>query len=296
MVMAITAPHTIEFRAMNTEWWISIRGCEEPSILATARAIVWAAEAAFSRFRPDSLLSCLNRERRVADASVADLVSRALALTEATLGAFDPRVGPALAAAGYDISFEHLADRCPDGWLHIAPPVDLLSVEVTADAVVLSGVGSLDLGGIAKGWTIDRIAEAIEAAGCRDYVIDGGGDIRTGGRGGDGEPWPIGVGDGLVAYLSGEAVATSSTLKRRWTTASGVAHHVIDPRSGEPSTSAVTNAVVVASDATTADALATAVVANPAHALHAVTVLGAGALFEQDGAWLITPGMERWIR
>jgi len=296
MVTTETATHTSEFRAMNTEWWISVSGGEDRSLLATARAITSAAEAAFSRFQPESLLSRLNRERRLVDASLADVVGRALALGEATSGAFDPRVGPALAAAGYDVSFESLADRSPDGLRRLAPPVDLLSVAVAGDEVVLRGIGALDLGGIAKGWTIDRIARALEAAGCRDYVIDGGGDIRTGGRNSDGGAWAIGVGDGLVANLSGEAVATSSTMKRHWVAASGRVHHVIDPRTGCASASMVTNAVVIAPDATTADALATAVVADPARALPAITAFGGGALIEQDGAWLQTPGMERWVR
>ena len=296
MVTTETATRTCEFRAMNTEWWISVSGGEDPSILATARAIAAAAEAAFSRFQPDSLLSRLNRERRLVDASLADVVGRALAIGEATSGAFDPRVGPALAAAGYDVSFEYLADRSPDGLLRLVPPVDLLSVEVAGDEVVLSGIGALDLGGIAKGWTIDRMARALEAAGCRDYLIDGGGDIRTGGCDRDGDAWAIGVGDGLVAYLRGEAVATSSTMKRRWFAASGQVHHVIDPRTGWSSESTVANAVVIAPDATTADALATAVVADPTRALPAITAFGGGALIEQDGAWLSTPGMERWVR
>lgn len=142
----------------------------------------------------------------------------------------------------------------------------------------------------------DRIAEAVEAAGYRDYVIDGGGDIYAGGRGMDGEAWPIGVGDGLVAHLSDAAVATSSTEKRGWATAAGAAHHIIDPATGLPSAAAVTNAVVVVADATTADALATAVVADPARGLPAVVALGGGALIEQDGTWSMTRGMERWIR
>ena len=296
MVSAMTTPDTREFRAMNTEWWILVRDCTDASLLNSAQAVVEEAESAFSRFRAGSLVSRLNRDRRVTDADLADVVGRALTLGEATSGAFDLRVGPALAAAGYDISFELLASRTPYGLLRFAPPVDLLSVTVAGDAVVLEGVGALDLGGIAKGWAIDRVAEVIEAAGHRDYVIDGGGDIRVGGCGADGSPWAVGVGDGLVVHLSGEAVATSSTAKRRWVTPSGEAHHVIDPRTGLSSGARVTNAAVVAPDATTADALATAVLADPARGLRAVTALDGGALIEQDGAWLVTPSMERWLR
>jgi FAD:protein FMN transferase len=285
-----------EFRAMNTEWWVSVPGCEDPSLYAAASAIVHSAEEAYSRFRPGSLLSRLNRERRLADASLADIVRRALAMNVATGGAFDARVGPALVAAGYGVSFEQLPARRPDTTLRLAPPVDLLHVEVEGDEVRLEGMGALDLGGIAKGWTIDQVAQAIESHGYRDYVIDGGGDIRTRGHGSDGEPWPIGVGEALVAHLSGEAVCTSSTARRRWPTPRGEAHHLIDPRTGTPSFSVVANVAVIAPDTTTADALATAVVADPARALPAVTAAGGGALLEHGGRWVMTPGTERWIR
>ena len=295
MATATTEPSTIAFRAMNTEWWITIPRCADPSLLAVAEATAWAAEAAFSRFRADSLLSRLNRDRQIASRSLADVVARALALHEATAGAFDVRVGPAVAAAGYDRSFEQMVHHPPQLQLLLAPPVETLSVQADREGVTLTGIGGLDLGGIAKGWAIDRIAEAVEAAGYRDYVIDGGGDIYAGGRGADGEAWPIGVGDGLVAFISDAAVATSSTEKRRWATATGEAHHIVDPATGLPSAAAVTNAVVVAADATTADALATAIVADPARGLPAVVALG-GALIEQDGTWSMTRGMERWIR
>lgn len=285
-----------DFRAMNTEWWVSVSGCQDPTLYAAAEAIVHAAEEAYSRFRPASLLSRLNRERRLVDASLADLVRKALAMGTATDGAFDVRVGPALAASGYDRSFELLAERAPDPTWRIAPPVDLLHVEVAGDEVRLEGSGVLDLGGMAKGWTVDRIAAAIEAHGYRDYLVDGGGDIRTGGHGVDGEPWPIGVGAGLVAHVSGEAICTSSTTRRRWMTPLGEAHHLIDPRTGAPSSSAVATATVIAPDTTTADALATAVAADPARALPAVIGMGGGALLEQGGRWAMTPGMERWIR
>lgn len=296
MATATSGASTIAFRAMNTEWWITILRCADPSLLAVAEATAWAAEAAFSRFRADSLLSRLNRDRQLPNRSLVDVIGRALVLREATAGAFDVRVGPAVAAAGYDRSFERMAEGPLEPQVLLAPPVATLSVQADGEEVALTGIGGLDLGGIAKGWAIDRIAEAVEAAGYRDYVIDGGGDIYAGGRGADGEAWPIGVGDGLVAHLSNAAVATSSTEKRRWVTATGEAHHIIDPATGLPSAAAVTNAVIVAGDATTADALATAVVADPARGLQAVVALGGGALIEHDGMWSMTRGMERWIR
>lgn len=280
---------------MNTEWWITVTSGDDPAVLDRAEAIVRTAEASFSRFLPDSLLSQLNQQRMSTDDELARLVTRAEELRDLSSGAFDVRVGPAVVAAGYDRSFEWLGGRPAAASAPIAPPVELLSVEATGDQVRLAGPGSVDLGGIAKGWAIDRVAEAIESMGYQDYVVDGGGDIRTGGRAAAGTAWPIGIGDGLVAYLSGEAVCTSSTQRRRWSGAGGTAHHIIDPTRGVPAASRITTATVIAADATMADALATAIIAHPTRGLAAVAAVGGAALLERDGAWLMTPGMDRWM-
>lgn len=287
---AATVSTTVrEFRAMNTEWWIAARGCDD---LAFAETLVHEAEAALSRFHPDSDLSRLNRDREATSPDLAALVRRSLELSVTTGGAFDVRVGPSLVAAGYDRSFERLAGGGTSDAVRLAPPVGMLSVTVSGDTVRLDGIGAIDLGGIAKGWTIDRIAEVLRAVGCRDFVIDGGGDIRAAGVNDDGLPWALGVGDGLAVRISDGAVCTSSVDRRRWRTATGEAHHIIDPATGASSRSLVTNAVVVARDTATADALATALIADPPRALRALEALHAEALLERAGRWEMTPGME----
>lgn len=285
----------IEFRAMNTEWWITTHGGGIAAALrglASVEPIVRDAEAAFSRFRPDSLVSRLNSVRRIDDRGLADLVRLALRLGERTDGAFDIRVGPALVAAGYDRSFEALpavveASRDTE---RAALLVEALTVRVEGSTVCLDGPGAIDLGGIAKGWTVDRVADSLEAAGCHNYLVDGGGDIRTGGSSPEGGPWPVGVGAGLAVAVSGRAVCTSSIEKRRWRTAAGEAHHVIDPRRGAPADHGVTNVVTVGFDAATADALATALIASP-DALGAALALGVEVMLERNGTWEMTPGI-----
>ena len=284
--------NTRTFGAMNTDWWI---GTPAGLDLAPFEEMVHAAERRYSRFRSDSLLSRLNRERCVQDADLADLVTRALEVGVATQGAFDPRIGAALSAAGYDRTFEVLRDRADGPQLAFAPPADALRIEVERGIVRISGTGTLDLGGIAKGWTVDRVAEQLEAAGCTDYLVDGGGDIRVAGRDERGKPWVVGAGDGLAVSLEAGAVCTSSTSRRRWRAAGEDAHHIIDPARGGPSRHAVTDAVVVARDAATADALATALIAQPEAALAGLAASGAEALLRREGQWEMTEGMQRWL-
>ena len=280
----------LAFRAMNTDWIATPKAA--PELLEDLERFVREAEARYSRFRSTSLVSRLNADRRVQDAGLAALVQRSLEVGRLTGGAFDIRVGAAVIAGGYDRSFELLPPVVADD--QIAPPVGMLEVVVDGDTVTLQGPGLVDLGGIAKGWTIDGIANALDDAGIGDYLIDGGGDIRGRGRDSSGEPWAVGVGDGLAVRLADAAVCTSSTRRRRWATRTGMAHHIVQPIQGRPTAEGITNAVVVASDTTTADALATAVVAS-VPALHAARALGAEVLFERDGVWEMTPGLEGWL-
>jgi thiamine biosynthesis lipoprotein len=265
------------FEAMNTSW--AVVGHARSA--AEAEAVVRDVEARLSRFRHDSALSVLNRDREARDPLLAEVLRRALALRDATGGAFDPAVGAAVIAAGYDRSFEQLPHLVRAG----AGASDRPTIHLDGSRVTLDGVGLVDLGGIAKGFAVDRAAEGLGDT----FLVDGGGDIRCGGR-----VWLVGVPGDRVVALQDAAVATSSALERRWRTEHGRAHHIVTPSTGAPAVG-VSQAVAVAADAATADALATALVADAAAVLPGLPRLGAEALVS-DAAWWMTPGMERHLR
>ena len=277
------------FHAMNTEWWVRAYGAT-PRMLDDIEVLVREIEARLTRFAACSALCTLNRERTAEDSLLATVIRSALDWREATGGVFDPGVGAALVATGYDRSFEAVQS----GRVSYPEPARP-SVTVTGDRVTLDGEGMLDLGGIGKGWAVDAVADYLEAHGVDLYLVDGGGDLRAGNT--PSVPWPVGVGDGLVAWLGPGAVATSSTAKRQWMTASGmIAHHVIDTSTGSPASRGVRTAVVVHPRATTADVLATTLVAGGAGSLDVVRTHGAEALIEGDGGgWWMTPGMGAWL-
>jgi FAD:protein FMN transferase len=129
-----------------------------------------------------------------------------------------------------------------------------------AHSVDLPGDLALDLGGIAKGWTVDHVALALAPLGA--MLVDAGGDLRVVGTV-DGEPWPIGVQDPFtperdraVVRLRCGALATSSIGGRRWQRGSRMLHHVIDPRTGTSADSSLHSVTVHASHAMTADVAA----------------------------------------
>ena len=109
----------------------------------------------------------------------------------------------------------------------------------------------LDLGGIAKGYAVDRAAELLAPAG--PCLVNAGGDLAV--RGG---AWPVGV-EHLTLLLERGAIATSGRDRRRWTRDGREHHHLIDPRTGAPADTPLLRATVVAASAAEAEVLAKAV-------------------------------------
>jgi thiamine biosynthesis lipoprotein len=113
----------------------------------------------------------------------------------------------------------------------------------------------LDPSGLVKGWSVDRAAGLLEAAGARSFCIDAGGDVRVRG-GATGRDWRIGIRhprqrDRVAAVLAARdlAVATSGAYER--------GEHIVDPHTGRPP-EGVLAVTVVGPDLATADAYATA--------------------------------------
>jgi thiamine biosynthesis lipoprotein len=121
------------------------------------------------------------------------------------------------------------------------------------------------LGGIGKGYAIDRAASILRARGLRDFMIQAGGDLYVSGTRGD-RPWRLGIRDPrgpadasfAAVDLSDSAFSTSGDYERYFMHGGRRYHHIIDPRTGEPArgTRSVT---VAAKTATVADALSTGV-------------------------------------
>jgi thiamine biosynthesis lipoprotein len=195
------------------------------------------------------------------------VVAAALDSARVTGGLFDPTILPALMAAGYDRSFELLPRERAGSSCPPAPAFSWRDVQLDVDtrAVALPAGCALDLGGIGKGWTLDRAAERLR--GFDGFAVDAGGDLVLGGAQANGSAWTVGVQDPIAPgrdllqlSLGACAVATSTVARRRWLRGGRVQHHLIDPRTGLPSQSGALAATVVAESAARAETLAKAAV------------------------------------
>ena len=287
----------LRFRAMGTDVELISDGAAEAEsweALEAAEREIRRLEGLLSRFLPDSELSRLNREGAiVAGPELVEVVTLALAGRESTGGRFDPTVHDAVVAAGYDRSFD-LMDRDGPGE---APPGPLacggrLSVDRAAREIRLEPGARLDLGGIAKGYSADRVSDLLRAAG--PCLVNVGGDLAVRGVPRDGT-WAVGVetSDGTMSLsLESGAMATSGRDRRRWTRGGADLHHVIDPRTARPAATDLLRATVVSSSAAWAEVLATAfLVAGCDAAGREAEVLGVPCVLVREDATLCAGGL-----
>ena len=182
---------------------------EARAALARETRFLRLAEKRLSRFLPDSELSHLNNTPETAvrvSRLTFKVIATALAAAEATGGLFDPSVGNALSAAGYNRTFADLkgstgvvaGQTCDYG----GASCDFRQVRLDSkrSQVTLPRSVSLDLGGIAKGWLADRAVRRLARYGAA--LADLGGDIAFGSPPPGGFGWRIEVEDPGVSHGS----------------------------------------------------------------------------------------------
>lgn len=239
---------------------------------ALAEVPGWFAawERALSRFRSDSELVALNHQAGAGpmpvSATLWAVIGSSLEAARLSGGLVTPTLLDALERAGYDRDFAALERETAAAAPGSARPTSvndwrLVQLDAARRTVALPRGLRLDLGGFAKGWAADTTVRRLEAVG--PALVDVGGDIAVSGPQLDGSPWPIAVADPFapdepldLLMIRAGGVATSGRDYRRWRRGGVEAHHIIDPRSGEPAATDVIAATVVAPSVQEAEAAA----------------------------------------
>jgi thiamine biosynthesis lipoprotein len=198
----------------------------------------------------------------------ATVLRLALAWAEASEGAFDPVLGRAVRL--WDVT----SRRTPPPEAAARPLAGrglwrALDLEAGRDRVLVryrDPDAELDLGGIAKGYGVDRAVDALRRHGVRQAVVNVGGDLYALGSAADGGPWRVGIRSPEdPGGLSGEvevrdaAVATSGDYLQYFRHGGRRYHHLLDPATAAPRRTAVRSVTVLAGSCVAADAAATAV-------------------------------------
>lgn len=216
----------------------------------------------------DSEISRLNSTTGTVAVSplTRQMLERTRYYTEETGGAFDATVMPLIRLWGFSggTTPEQLpSDTAIEAARHLIG-IDKLEIGEESARLTVAGT-TLDLGGIAKGFAVDRSYEAVIARTPVNAIFNLGGNIRVHGKATPDRPWRIGVQDpfeagatlGVLTLVSGMALATSGNYER-YVMINGKRYaHIIDPRSGYP-VEGMAGVTVLSESATEADALSTA--------------------------------------
>ncbi len=205
-------------------------------------------------------------ERARLSPALRALVVRSLEIKERSGGFFDPRVGGLVALWG----FHDLGEKTP-----VTPPdpaavdelrdasINRAELRVEGDDLVTTAPVTLELAGIAKGAALNVGRKTLIDAGIKAALVTIGGDVIALGLHGS-RPWRVGVQDprgsgtlGTIELADGEAALSSGNYERQFATPDGRAHHILDPRTGRPTTGAA-GVTVIAGDAALANAAAVA--------------------------------------
>ena len=266
-----------EGATMGTTFTVKVisSGPDEPAESDVRRVVSEALEevdALMSTWQPDSELSRFNRWNETTFFQLSEPVFEAFRLaldaSERSGGAFDITVGPLVDAWGFG----------PDG-RSSTPPTDEtvrgllgatgyrhLELDGTTRAVRKTRPDiHCDLSGVAKGYGVDRAAEALDRLGIESYMVEVGGEIRTRGSNLRDQPWQLAIQNPVgtpaihrIVAISDASLATSGDYRNHYDLEGRRVSHTIDPRVGRPIEHALTSVSVVHPQCALADAFATA--------------------------------------
>lgn len=302
---------------MGTTFSVSLAGRHDLADLGrygdVARDALESVNREMSTYQPDSAINRLSRAPAgpfELSPNFAAVMRTARVVYEASGGAFDPSVGPLVRAWGFG----------PDGEMEAPKDLEALRARLGFDALTVRGEGAnlvvdkgraeveLDFSAIAKGFGADQACAALRSQGLEDYMVEVGGEVCVRGQSPAKRPWRVGIerpsdtevpGGGGVALAvnlgadGSRAIATSGDYRNYYERDGVRLSHTIDPRTGRPIAHTLASVSVLADDAMTADAWATALsVLGPEEGLALATqqglavfmlvrVDGEGAAFEE---------------
>lgn len=256
------------FKAIGTMWHLSHDGEPFSDLdIEKVLSLVNDFENRFSRFLPNSEVNAF-REIEAGMYPIADefatLLTEADRLRGLTAGMYDPAAGELLERAGYNANYSLQPEADTEDFQ--LPPWQIQDNQLT-----LAGPTAFDLGGIGKGYCIDRVADLLVSLGYKHIVVEAGGDMYVTEKQ-DGSPWKVAIqypgkedtAAGTVE-LSNEALAVSDSFRRKWSSW----HHIVDPHQNK-SIDEVIGAAAIAPSAWYADCMTSGLFLAPSSKLEEI--------------------------
>ncbi len=260
--------HREEAAIMGTQITVELwhaEAAQGQALIATVMDEMHRIDAVMSTWKPDSELSRVNANAAKGPVPVSRellrLVSHALDFSEITGGAFDITYASAGRYYDYREGLKPTAQQLAEA----LPAIDYRHVrlDLAGSSIRFAHPGvTIDLGGIAKGYAVDRAIRILRAAGVSNALVSAGGDTRVIGERW-GRAWKVGIRDprqrdGVVTMipLKDLAISTSGDYERYFEEDGVRYHHILNPGTGK-SPGEVHSASIIGRNATTTDALST---------------------------------------
>ena len=257
---------------MGTTVTVSLYDHQDEAILDEVFETVKTLENELSLNKESTLLTELNDTSGIAPHKVSstlfDIVQKGVYYSELTHGSFDLSVGPLVKL--WNIGLPEA--RVPsEEEIKAALPLinyEYIQLDEETSTIFLEKTGmQLDLGGIAKGYTADVIAQLLTDKGVEHALIDLGGNIYALGTKLDGSPWKVGIQDpfenrnNTVGYISiaNQSIVTSGIYERYLEADGKKYHHILDPSTGYPFDNDIAGVTIISDTSIDGDALSTSV-------------------------------------
>jgi len=260
------SPITVHDFTLNTFVSVTVYRKADEAAAREALELCRSYEKVFSRTDPESELYRLNR-REISQVSeeLASVIETGLYYSQLSKGAFDITAGSITQL--WDFTAQAPAVPDPAEIARQLPAVGWDGVSLTGNTVTFTHPETvIDLGGIAKGYIADRIAEQLRQSGVPSALIDLGGNLYCLGSKPEGGTYNVGIQfpfkerDQVLGIISAseQSVVTSGVYERCFTENDILYHHILDPQTGYPAKNELVSVTIVSGASVDGDALSTA--------------------------------------
>ena len=243
-------------------------------IASTIESTLGSVNASMSTYVADSELSTFNKMKSTDPIPASDglvfVLTEALAISQGSVGAFDPTIGPLVNAWGFGPQ-KNTTPPTPAEIASLKHQIGYkkLSVDEEKKSVRKAIPGLyVDLSAIAKGYGVDQVSLELRRLGLVDHLVEIGGEVRSQGKNQRRVPWrlaiqrpvaePGEIHQNVIISLGTAAMATSGDYRNYYEANGQRVSHTIDPRTGRPIKHTLASVTVIAETCTQADGWATA--------------------------------------
>jgi len=266
-------------KTMGTSYTIKTAGCtfhSEEFMKKSIQKTLDDLDSEFSTYKTDSLISRFNNFNSTQwftiNYEMFEVVSLAEKVSELTDGAFDITVAAAVRHWGFgpdkiqqEPAFSQIAeDRKLIDYRNIQ--FRFIKEKNTYELRKTHPHVQIDLSAIAKGYSVDRVASLVRNSGCKNFMVEIGGEVKAEGKNKSNNNWSIGIESPLpdsmnvyaIAEISDKGIATSGTYRNFRIYKNQKVSHMFDPKTGKPANNNTVSASVIMKTTAEADAFATA--------------------------------------